>query len=363
MPNDTSTNLDVKTPETPSSDVSIDVKPTVSDSSPAAPKVDNDVKPKTMADAVREAVAPKDPSPEAAKETEKSDKEPFGEIQKLNPTDKVETEKSSEEEKDKENETVGDIDETKPVPYERFKEVNEKFKSLEATIESQKTFIEAHQRIEDFCATNNLTNDDFTNAMELAALLKRDPEAFLEKLHPTIEGIRSLKGEILPEDLQKKVDAGNIELSDAKELAKLRAQTKFGTEKAKFTEQQTAFQGQQKLINDTKNALNAWQQTAQSKDPSYKPKAKADGADGMFEMVNDKWYSLMQQQPPKTAQEAVALAERAYQSVKTTFANLAPKLPVKKALSSSTSTSPTNGKPKSMLDAVNRHLAGVPLER
>lgn len=348
MANETESTLDVK-PVTESSSVT-DVKETATDSSSKA-TTQTDAKPKSMADAVDQMLVEK----HGIKPVSSTEDAPDGKIQDLNPTKKDEEKVEVKEDDKIEEKSEEKVEDKGPVPYERFSEVVNKHKELETNFKEVEPYVQAQKGLETYCAQHGITNDDFRSGMEIIALLKADPEAALAKLKPIYEGLQTLKGEVLPADLQQEVTDGVIPLERAKEIAQLRAQTKFGSERAKLTAQQQQQQAQQNLISSMQQGLNTWQQSKAS-DPDYKQKKDLNSPDGMYELVNDKWLNLMSLKQPKTAQEAVALAEQAYQAVKKSFAAMLPKPPPRKSLSSNGSSTTATQPPKDMHGAVSQML-------
>ena len=178
------------------------------------------------------------------------------EVQTEEPT---EDEQQTEEEKGiegKEREK-GKIVDGKPVPYERFAEVNSNLKNVKQELESFKPMVENYRQIDNFCRQYQITPEQFKNVMEVQALLNTNPEAALAKLTPIVDQLKTFSGDVLPTDLQKAVDDGDLSLKYAKEVARSRAVSTFGTKKLEHDKRNfeaTQQQIVQKQLSDSTSA-------------------------------------------------------------------------------------------------------------
>lgn len=281
---------------------------------------------------------------------------------------KVESDKKEDEEavedKEPQDGEKDDDDELKgPVPLERFQEVTSENRELKQWKSEAEPALQAHQSVVEYCRTNGLDQNDFAQALQLAALLKKDPAEFGKAIEPILEGIGVYRGDKLPADLKKKVDEGTMELADAKEFASLRAKVQFGETKVKLTQEQIAQQKADEVRKQTASAMNEWRVGKQKEYPDFK--RKADGKpDGFFEQVDDKISALMQQQnadgswkyPISGPQDAVNLMEAAFKMVSETIKGYKPKRAPSKHLSSNGSATTSSNKDplkaKTMEDAI-----------
>src|SRR6266704_2912552 len=166
---------------------------------------------KTLLDAVKEAVGEGGP--------ERSEGE--GDAQKLSTTGETETteggepkEKVDEKAEDEKGEAATGEQATEaepekgPIPYERFEEVNTKYQQANEELERVKPLAEHHQKIVEYCTANNITQEQFSNLLEIQRLLNTEPEKALAKILPIVEAVQGFVGDRLPPDLQTKVDTG-----------------------------------------------------------------------------------------------------------------------------------------------------------
>jgi hypothetical protein len=244
--------------------------------------------------------------------------------------------------------------------HPRWKEMVEERNTLREqakAVEAVKPLVEQQRSIVDYCQQNGVTPEQFKNGLEILALINTNPAEAVKKLQPIMEQLGQFDGSKLPSDLENAVAEGKIELEFAQEMAKLRAQNQHGTRMNQKTQEQLQMERAQQVTQANQNALAAWEVAIAKNDPDFKPKVKADEADGMFEFVADRFSVLLQQQPPNSPQAVVKLAEQAYNSVKKTFATrLTPKQAMKRPLDSTSSRTNARKEPESITEAVLQEM-------
>jgi hypothetical protein len=228
-----------------------------------------------------------------------------------------------------------------PIPYERFQEVVQERNEIKKTIEQLEPMAESHKKVLEFCQNNDISNDDFVQAMEFTALMKRDPQAFWEKFKPVVEGLGVLSGDKLPEDLAKDVEDGVMPMERAKELAQLRAQRLHQGKVSELTQKQAVERQQQAFIQSVHQAWSEWDASKRKTTPDFKP-----GGNGLWELVNDRMTALATAtgpngqpvRPIRSPADAVKLAEEAYSFVMGTAKKIVPLAGARRALSSAGSS-------------------------
>lgn len=313
---------------------------------------------------------------DAAKSKDDSDESPVvegeeenSEVQKLNETEQDNTSSEEKKEGEKEGEKKEDSPEGESEDEEeedkgkdrtaegRIKELVEQKNEATTQFEAVKPKVESYDKINTFCQSNGITPDQFSKALEIQALLNTNPVEALKAILPIVESLQGFVGNKLPEDLQGKVDSGKLEIDDAKEIAKLRAEKEFGSKKSVFEQQRMQASQQQFLQQQMADSFQTWDTTKRASDPDYKPKAKESEPDGKWENVRDKYLAMLNEtrvngnqvvyvNPVRTPQEMVNLVEKAYSAVNASQAKRNGNRPAtRKQLSSSgSSTTKTNGK-------------------
>ncbi len=261
---------------------------------------------------------------------------------------KIELDKEQKEGGEKEDATKDEkVEEGKPVPYERFQEVVAERNQVKQTFEQVQPAVESYNKIQSYCESNGITPEQFSQTLEVQALLNSDPEEALKRLLPIVEGLQGFTGNKLPADLQGEVDSGELSLARAKEIAQFRAKTQFGEKKSQYDQQRQQQERQQSLQRELMQGIETWETAKRKSDPDYKP--AANGTEGKWELVRDKYLAMLNQtdgkgnyaNPVRNTAEMVALMDKAYASVNAFYARLGGKKLTRPGLSSSRSSSTT----------------------
>lgn len=275
-----------------------------------------------------------------------------------------EKEESSPDEKDQKGEVekddkgeVAEIDEANPpqhIPYARFKEVNEKAKTFEAQVKEVEPVVKHHRDIVTFCRSNGITQSQFSDGLKLMSLINKDPAKAVEHLTGVIEQLQGFVGDKLPEDLQKKVDEGKIEVDDAKEIASLRAKTKYVEARTKQTAEQQQQAAESKFLREVHTATASWEQTKIKTDPDMREGSEK------HQLVLDKFRALSDEKddegnfkhPVQSVQDYVKLLDASYSFVDKFVSKLTKgnKQTKQKVLTSTASSVTAEVEPTSMQD-------------
>lgn len=276
-----------------------------------------------------------------ASQAEKDDKE----------TEEVPKEDSTEEESTETETTEEAVDPTKPIPYERFKEVNEARTVLEKNWTAAQPVIEAQHSITEFCQSNNISPQEFEYWLNVAALAKTDPAKAKEFLKPELEKLDSFTGDRLSPELTAAVENGEISLDWAKKIAASESKALHAQKSQKFTVEQQIQQKQQEFSQQLDNGLKSWIQQKQAKIPNFKPKASEDKPDGLMELWSYKFVSAAKTAKINSPADLLAIADKTLSDLQASLKGFSPK-PKTPPRMSSTQASPANdqSKPKSIMD-------------
>lgn len=323
----------------------------------------------TLASVVNDAAKGSESQPDA--------KPADGLVQDLNKTEGEKEKESGQKEElpAKEDPQVPKAPEDEKLPFHehpRWKQVLGERNEYEQKLKQLEPLADEQRNVARYCQTNGVTPEEFQQAVEIAALLKNDPKAALERLKPVVAGLQSLNGESLPKDLADEMAQVQQELTDGtisegaaqryeariRENAKLRAQTSLSSEQGK----QGAQRQREAAIAQGMQAVNEWQKLKQSGDVDYKPKAKADEPHGLFELVDREFQFLVNNAAqsgqnvfdPKTV---VALAEQAYVNIKASTQRFNPPPKARKGLPTTNSSTTKAKEPETLREAVEMAAA------
>lgn len=203
-------------------------------------------------------------------------------------------------------------------------------------------------RIGTFMRENELTAEEVQQGFEIMALMKHNPVAALEKLVPHLDVLELAAGRKLPEDLQRRVDAGEVTPDIAQETARARMDAQIARSRVERTEQTIQQDRVRETTKAMKTAVEGWEAIVKSTDPDYSH---------IQSFITDRTRVLMAQTPPRTPDEAVALVKRAYDDIKAQMRRVIPPRTATRPMTSDKSSTTAVAEPKSLEDVVRLSLA------
>jgi len=240
------------------------------------------------------------------------------------------------------------------VPFHKHPRWQEKLKSerewkaraekLEAEATSYKSAAEQYRLIEQNVKAAGLNEQEFGAGFQIMAAMKRDPAEALELLKPYYQALQMAVGEVLPDDLRQRVEDGLTDEETAKEAARLRSQAALVKQQREEIEQRRQSDSVQATQTAIAGAVHTWKETVAKADPDF---ARING------FVQDRFGALWAAKPPGNSQEAVALAQRAYDDVKASLKPIATQTrPGSRPLNSQdTSSARAHAQPRSSVEA------------
>lgn len=143
-----------------------------------------------------------------------------------------------------------------------------------ATAASEKA--ERFDQIVGFAEAHRLSNEDVAATFEIAALMKNEPDKAYEKVLPIFLHLSQLTGNVLPPEVQEKVNLGYLPEQDARELVRLKTQTALSEHRFAERERQSAAAqaaaSQQTLVTECTNATAEWESKRSANDPDWSSK-------------------------------------------------------------------------------------------
>lgn len=196
--------------------------------------------------------------------------------------------------------------------HPRFVQLNERLKEAETKSKS-------YDGIQEYCNQHGITPKQFNEGMQLMGLMNVDPVKARAALLPYMDSLNAYVGEKLPDDLQKRVDGGTIDINDAKEIAKLRAQTTMSQTRSAQTQEQVFNASCSKAVSD-------WETSKKATDPDYAKK---------YDLIEPVFMGLLNtargtgKEP--SPQDRVRFAEQAWKQVTDKLVIFMPQRPTKRS--------------------------------
>lgn len=164
-----------------------------------------------------------------------------------------------------------------------------------------------YRQITAFLDANGLTTKEAADGIEIMALMKLDPPAAWKRLQPLVKNVLIAAGEILPDDLDKRVQAKEMTRDAALEVSRARATVANQTARQKFNEERGQRQQETAASTAVVDAVSKWENDRALKDPNFKAK---------LPRLQEKIAFLHATEGrPKDAASAEAQLKRAYDAV------------------------------------------------
>ena len=213
---------------------------------------------------------------------------------------------------------------------------------------------EQYEKITTFMHSNGLSPQEMAEGMYVMALMKNNPAEAYQKLQQYVGTLARFTGDVLPDDLQAKVNDGFIDQDSARELARLKAEREFSALRSQEVyqaqiNQQEAARAQHELTNSHAmvNAVTQWEHAERAKDPDWAAK---------YEMVQDRVKALLSATPARNPSDALQIAQRALADVNARLRPLAGRNVPLRNPTSSMSSANTAPAPRTLADVIRMGL-------
>lgn len=217
-----------------------------------------------------------------------------------------------------------------------------RWKELLTERDSFKSRAEQYDKVETYMKQNQLTPQEVAEGFQVMSLLKHNPVEAYKVLSGHLSRLAPLVGETLPEDIETRVNNGDVDIESAKELAKARAQANLLTQQQTLAHAERQNYEYAEKQTTIKNSVMAWEDSVKQRDPDYSAKQK---------FVMDKVRLIIQNEQPQSAQEAINIVERAYNDVNEAMKSFIPKRN-QTVMTSSNSSVSASPHPKTLLDVI-----------
>lgn len=241
-------------------------------------------------------------------------------------------------------------DDYSDVPFHK----HPRFQALVAEKNSYRDGAVRYQNIENYLVANNLSAEEAANALATFAKAKVSPAEAFAELRPWLQELLVAAGEILPADLQARVDRGEMTHDVALEFSRERAKTKSHETRQSFDQQRQQRDAAAQRGRDLVSAADAWEADRTAKDPNF--------AEKKSELFRELAFLQMTEGKPTDADGVRAQLKKAYDTVNAKFKAPAPApkpKPATRPVTGGVKAGNVREAPKSTLDIVraNRRRA------
>ena len=211
-----------------------------------------------------------------------------------------------------------------------------------------------YRNVQTFMDSNGITAEEAADGFDVMAKLKTDPHAAWEKLKPIVQNLLTVIGEVLPNELAQRVEAGELSREAAFEISRAQAKATSVENRQSFFEQQTARRMAEKHAQSLYDAASDWEGDRKLKDPNFASK---------FDALQKELVFIHHREGKANTPDGVRdQLNRAYKAVTVAAPAPAPapqrKQPItSQATSSASASSSTAPKPASTLDIIRAERA------
>lgn len=313
--------------------------------------------PKSMAEAIEQAMKVGTEKPLADDDDKSKDGEEGGKDAKdADPDRSKEPSNDGSDDTELADPTEEELAALKPKHAKRVKQLLNQRNAARREVDTLKVDAGSFRQIRQFMDANNLADKEVAELFTIGADLKSgDPERlakFLERVMPTVQGVLEATGRSVPRDLRKQVETGEMTEEAAKAFGLERHKRHNAEDRASRATEHVAARDTAARADNVRTAVATWEQQVRATDPDFDLKAKA--------MSRAAKALVAERGLPKTPEDAVAFSKEAYEAVNADFALARPAPRQTRTTPAGPSANPT-GKtpaPTSLEDVIRGALGG-----
>lgn len=167
--------------------------------------------------------------------------------------------------KEPDNENYSDVPFNK---HPRFQEVLGQLKTFRVDAERYKN-------VESFIDEQGLSGEEAADLLKVGGLIKTDPVKAWPLIKPIVQKVLLAAGEILPEDLKTKVQAGEMSHEAALEVSRNRALVQSADVRREFETKRATTREQTNARGEVLRTVNSWEADRRARDPNFDAKMPA----------------------------------------------------------------------------------------
>jgi hypothetical protein len=213
-----------------------------------------------------------------------------------------------------------------------------------------------YRNVERFLADNGLASDEAHTALSIAALAKVDPAKAWVEIRPWLQNLLVAAGEVLPEDLRGKVQAGEMSQDAALEVSRARARSASDEARRGFDAQRADRDRAAEAGRAIVEEVGSWEADRRRRDPNFEAK--------LPDLEREIAWIKSKEGLPKSRAEVRAQLDKAYKAVNERVRAAAPnpaappaKRPALRPITGGQAQGQQLSEVKSTMDVVQRVLA------
>ena len=277
--------------ETTASETSTEAEDIIEDENAESSPVESETEADLLS-VIQDAAQPEE-EPESHSETEEVERE---EVEAVSTESEADVELAEQEE---------DYSNLPFHKHPRFKELVQQ--RNEARESAQKFDV-----MQNYLTEANLSGEEAAIGLDIMAKMKSDPMAALTALKPYVQQLSQAAGIVMPQDIQTRVDDGYLDEDAGRELAIARAEAARQKQTNEQMVQRQQMQTQREYVDYLAETVTNWEENARANDPDYDLKE---------DLIDARVRAMIAErgQTAQNPQEAIQLAQSAYDQVNEKF--------------------------------------------
>jgi hypothetical protein len=210
-----------------------------------------------------------------------------------------------------------------------------------------------YRNVQTYLDDNGLSAEEAADGLMLMGMMKTDPIQAWKALKPRVQNLLVAAGEILPDDLAKRVEARELTRDGAFEINRAKAAQKAFEARQQFNQQREQRRGSNQLQRSIHDTVSTWETDRQLKDPNFTSK---------LPRIQEKIAFIHATEGvAKDVDSTKRQLKRAYDAVNKELSAVSPSQPQARALQRKPAVTPVRGgqvaantraEPRSTLDIV-----------
>lgn len=338
----------------PSTEISADtgVAAEVTDVNPAAPSTAEPEGVKNLLDTVNAVLEGSEKSPPSG--------EPGEDVSAKKPDGAVDPAKAGADPSDDELKLYSQNAQNRiREQIQRRKDAEGELTKVSQQVEQYRERAEKHDQLDAFLKQNRVSGEDFSNAVNIAAMIQTGRyEDAIKVVQPIFQELLNRTGRVIPEDLRQEVEAGYITQQRALELQQARMSNKNAQEReraeAEQRERDRAAREADSFERLYNSAAVSWENSKKTSDPDWSMKQQH-----LLDLVEVKLRRIAAtdlSKAPRTDRDVHKFLDETLAEVEERIKPFRPKPAAKGHESGPPASAGARSKPTSLMDAVNQAL-------
>lgn len=168
-----------------------------------------------------------------------------------------------------------------------------------------------YQNVQNFITQQGLNADEAAELLIVGGLRKTDPVATWQRIKPWVQQLLVDAGEVLPDDLQQRVQSGELSREAAYEISRTKAAHQSMQTTATFRQQQEEQRRQQETGAAITGAAQSWEAERRERDPNFDAKIEP--------LMKEVAWLQAREGKPKTPEGVREQLQKAYKAVNAAF--------------------------------------------